>query len=220
VRFAPLWSRGPLAWRRLWAITTHERVRLRTIIDAAIADLYGLDEADLGWILRDCDHPVNQVCDNRVARGLDPKGFWRVDKEKAPELRHPVLTLIAFHELKKLGLERFLSLNEGDGWQIPEAVRLTDYDLGHDARAKERQPVAAALGERFLPWQLDEDVEASWEECRRHAELITRIVSPAPTEAAGSVEWPTVLGAGTQLSLMKETLAVNPVVKKTKRKKG
>ncbi len=171
-----MWSRGALSWRRLWAITPHERVRLRAILDAAVAELYGLDKDDFRWILRDCDHPPEKVCNGAFARTLDPKGFWRVDKERAPELRHPVLSLIAFHELKKLGLERFLALHDGDGWQLPETLRLADYDLGHDARAKEHQPVASALGERFLPWQLGEDVEASWEECRRHAELIERIM--------------------------------------------
>jgi hypothetical protein len=156
------------SWRRLWAITPHERLRLRAIVDAAVAHLYGLDEDDFAWILRDCDHPVDQVCNNAFARTLDPKGFWRVDKERAPELRHPVLALVAFRALKALGLEAFLALEDGDGWQLPETLRLADYGLGHDAHAQEPQPVAAALGERFLDWQLGEDVEASWEECRQH----------------------------------------------------
>jgi hypothetical protein len=156
---------------------------LRSVLDAAMAALLGLEEQDFLWVLRDCDHPIDRVCDKRFARSLDPKGFWRVDKEKAPELRHPVLSLVAFRELKTLGLEPFLALNDGDGWHLPDTLRLADYGLGHDARANEHQPVAAALGERFLPWQLGEDVAASWEECRRHAELIQRIV-PASREAA------------------------------------
>ena len=32
---------------------------------------------------------------------LDPKGFWRVDKDKDPELRHTILTLIAFHDVQQ-----------------------------------------------------------------------------------------------------------------------
>jgi hypothetical protein len=165
-------------WRCLWAITHHERLRLRCILDAAVAELYRLDVEDFAWILRDCDHPMAQVCNKPFSRTLDPKGFWRVDKEKDPELRHTVLSLVAFHELKRVGLEAFLAQNEGEGWMLPERLRLADYGLGHDARAREPQPVASRLGERFLPWQLEQSVEESWEECRRHAELIARIVPP------------------------------------------
>jgi hypothetical protein len=220
LRFAPEFiSNDKFSWRRLWAITAHERVRLRAIIDAAISELYGFDEDDFRWILRDCDYPEDQVCDSRVARSLNPKGFWRVDKEKAPELRHPILSLIAFSELKKVGLDQFLALNDGDGWQLPETLRLADYGLGHDVRAKEHQPVAAALGERFLPWQLGEDVEASWEECRRHTELIGRIMSCAATSNSGTAET-TAPGAGTQLSLMGGAQPMNLIMKTKKGKKG
>lgn len=166
------------SWRRLWAITGHERLRLRAILDAVVAELYGLDIDDFAWILRDCDHPIERVCNKPFSRTLDPKGFWRTDKDKPPELRHPVLALVAFHELKKLGLDAFLALNDGDGWALPETLRLADYGLGHDERANESQPVAAALGPRFLDWQLSQDVAESWEECRRHAELIEKIVPP------------------------------------------
>jgi hypothetical protein len=103
------------SWRRLWAITQHERIRIRAILDAAVAELYGLDEEDVRWILRGCDHPVENVCNKPFARSLDPKGFWRADKGRVPELRHPVLSLVAFNELKKVGLENFLALNNGDG---------------------------------------------------------------------------------------------------------
>jgi hypothetical protein len=202
-------------------VTLHERVRLRAIIDATIAVLYGLDEGDFRWILRDCDHPMASVCDARFARTLDPKGFWRVDKEKAPELRHPVLSRIAFHELKKLGLKKFLALNDGDGWQLPETLRLADYGLGHDDRAKEHQPVAAALGERFLPWQLGEDVEASWEECRRHAELIEKILARGREVSTGDAgTMPAVVGGGTQLALLTEPQEMRLVPKRTKGRKG
>ncbi|WP_437578088.1 hypothetical protein [Sorangium sp. So ce887] len=185
VAMAPLWMNNLATttrpWRRLWAVTPHERLRLRAILDAAVAELYGLDHDDFAWILRDCDHPVANVCNKPFSRTLDPKGFWRVDKEQDPELRHPVLSLVAFHELKRMGLDAFLALNDGDGWMLPETLRLADYGLGHDARAKEPQPVAARLGDRFLPWQLEQGVEESWEECRRHAELIEKILGPTVT---------------------------------------
>ena len=55
---------------------------------------------------------------------------------------------------------------------LPETLRLSDLGLGHDERAKEFQPVWERLGERFLPWQLEQSVEESWTECERHARNI------------------------------------------------
>ncbi|WP_448604376.1 Eco57I restriction-modification methylase domain-containing protein [Thermoleptolyngbya sp.] len=170
-------------WRSLWAITPYERLRLRCILDAVVAELYGLDLQDFAWILRDCDHPARQVCDSAFARTLEPKGFWRVDKEKDPELRHTVLSLVAFHQLQQIGLDAFLNLNDGEGWMLPDTLRLADYGLGHDDRAKEPQPVAARLGDRFLPWQLAGTPAESWEECERHAETLRRLLGdPRPAK--------------------------------------
>jgi hypothetical protein len=177
--FASTWlpfATGRRSWRQLWAITQHERARIRAILEACAAYHYGLNEPEFRWIVRECDHPVALVCNGPFSRTLSSKGFWRVDKEKQPELRLPVLAFIAFAKLKAIGLDRFLQLNEGDGWYLPEAIRLADYELGHDERARRSQPVASALGERFLPWQLEDDIEASWDECRRHAELREKIV--------------------------------------------
>lgn len=131
--FAPEWLRlravqpptRTVPWRRLWAITPHERLRLRCLLDAIVAELYGLDWDDLAWILRDCDHPAERMRDNTFTRTLDPKGFCRVDKDKDPELRHTVLTLSAFRDLKETvaqvgnlryeGIEAFCAQNDGDG---------------------------------------------------------------------------------------------------------
>jgi hypothetical protein len=80
-------------------------------------------------------------------------------------------------------VEEFLGMNEGEGWMLPETLRLADYGLGHDERAKEAQPVATRLGPRFHDWQLQQSVEESWEECERHAEILDRILIPAPVVA-------------------------------------
>jgi hypothetical protein len=72
-------------------------------------------------------------------------------------------------------MDRFLSLNEGAGWMLPDVIRLTDYGLGHDDRAKASQPVSDALGPRFLHWQMEQTVEESWEECRRQAAILEGI---------------------------------------------
>jgi len=167
------------AWARMWALSDHERLRLRCVLEALIAQFYGLHWEDLAWILRDCDHPAGKISEKAFARTLDPKGFWRVDKDKDPELRHTVLTLIAFNDLKTMikangndrdkGIEAFCNQNDGEGWMLPETLCLADYGLGHDDRAKSSQPVRSRMGERFLPWQLEQTVEESWAECERHA---------------------------------------------------
>jgi hypothetical protein len=184
-------------WKQLWAITPYERMRLRCIVDAIVGELYGLNREDFGWILQDCDHPVEKVCDNSFARSLEPKGFWRVDKEKDPELRHTVLSQIAFADLKEQGLETFLNLNDGEGWMIPDTITLAEYGLGHDDRAQTPQPVASRLGDRYLPWQLTGTPEQSWEECSRHAENLRNLlktgVEPEPEPQTPKIPTPNLL---------------------------
>ncbi|GCE31011.1 hypothetical protein KDA_64950 [Dictyobacter alpinus] len=107
--YAPQWLElraqyphlGQQHWRQLWALTPHERLRLRCLLDTLIADLYGLDYHELAWILR----PDPQHL----------KGFWRVDKEKPFALRHTTLILAAFAYLKEVGREHF----ERNEWQFP-----------------------------------------------------------------------------------------------------
>lgn len=188
--FSPFWLVNSVSdqflqrrpWKQWWAVSRFERLRLRCLLDAIAAELFGLDCDDLAWVLRDCDYPVERMGDKSFTRTLDPKGFWRVDKELDPELRHTVLSLVAFHDLKQTiaaqggnreaGIEAFCNQNDGDGWMLPETVRLDDFGLGHDARAKEPQPVRSRLGDRFLSWQLEQSVEESWAECERHARNI------------------------------------------------
>ena len=158
------------AWRNLWSLSGHARIRARIMSDAVLACLLGLNSIDLSVILRSCDRPDPSG---------DPKGFWRVDKDKEPELRHTVLTLIAFHDLeskiedsggdREKGIDAFLTQNHGEGWMLPETLRLTDYGLGHDERARHPQPVASRLGPRFYDWQLVQSAEESWRECHLHA---------------------------------------------------
>jgi len=194
-------------WYQLWALAPYERLRLRCILDAVVAELYGLDVDDFAWILKECDYPKEQVNDKTFCRTLDPKGFWRVDKDKDPELRHTVLSLVAFHHLKEIGLSAFLNLNDGEGWMLPDTLRLADYGLGHDDRAKEPQPVTSRFTlsewdnhpavpnapinyrQRFYPWQLAKTPEQSWAECEKHAENLRRLLgneqrgasTPAPS---------------------------------------
>lgn len=207
--FAPEWFalrpslRGPAnAQARSWAVSDRERLRVRCVLDATVTVAYGLDYDDLLWVLRDCDHPAAGISAKAFRRKLDPKGFWRIDKDKDPELRHTVLTLVAFHDLQKLidehggnrdaGIAAFLAQNNGEGWMLPETLRLADYGLGHDDRAQHPQPVASRLGPRFLDWQLAQTSEESWAECERHAKAILGEEAfrklKEPNEKASTVE--------------------------------
>jgi hypothetical protein len=57
--------------------------------------------AELQWILKESDYAAEPLQDKNFCRTLDPKGFWRVDRDKDPELRHTVLSLVAFKALKQ-----------------------------------------------------------------------------------------------------------------------
>ena len=160
------------------ALLLSERVRLLAMLDSIACVVYGLQEADLHHILRDTDWST-EIVSGRPSESLDPKGLWRIDRDKDPELRHTVLTLVAFHDLqarieaaggdRERGLEAFLNQNDGEGWMLPETLRLADYGLGHDDRAQHPQPVAARLGPRFYDWQLAQSPEERWRETRLHA---------------------------------------------------
>jgi hypothetical protein len=182
-RFAALWIRDDTAsWRSLWALSSHERLRSRVMSEALVAHQYGLGIAEFATLIEGCDLSSDRLKSREVKFRLDPKGFWRYEKHVNPEQRLAVLSLIAFHSLQQLGADAFLNLHGGQGWQLPETLRLADYGLGHDDRAREHQPVAAALGPRFYPWQLEQSVEESWEECERHAEILGKLLPRARDE--------------------------------------
>ncbi len=130
------------------------------------------------WVVKDCDYPPAVVTEEAYA-GFDPKGFWRVDKDKTPEQRFTVLSLMAFLDLQSkiqecnsdrdAGIIAFCQQNNGEGWMLPETLRIADYGLGHDERAQQHQPVRSHFGPRFYEWQLAQSPEESWRECHLHA---------------------------------------------------
>ena len=138
-----------------WALGAAERLRLRVILDAMVAVLYGLTRADYRWILRDTDLPVEWLHSRSRTRTLDPKGFWRIDRDRPPELRHTVLAQVAFADLRACidaadgdlarGLQAFSGAHGGPGWCLPDGLRLADYGLGRDARSQVVQAVASAV---------------------------------------------------------------------------
>jgi hypothetical protein len=142
-----------------------------------------LDYDDFVWILKDCAHPSDKLRD--ISSTLDPKGFWRVDKEKPPELRHTVLSLAAFRDLKHTitenrgdrdkGIQALCEHNDGDGWMLPERISFVQRDNGiieFDTPDSQSYEVRSKMGERFLPWQLKGTPEESWKECEMHARNI------------------------------------------------
>ena len=158
------------AWRSGWALSPSEAMRIQLATEALSVCLFGLNSNDIRHIVSECDYPS--------AMGSS-KGFWRVDKDKVPELRHTILSIIAFHDLefeirecgadREKGIKAFLNQNNREGWMLPETIRLADYGIGHDERAKQFQPVSSRLGPRFYDWQLAQSAEESWRECNLHA---------------------------------------------------
>lgn len=164
-------------WRSLWAISPFERLRCRATLEAVIGHTYGLSRDEFRSVFSDCDHPLHYLARSACTRAFDPKGFWRVQRGFPPELRFPVMAQVVFDEIGKVGFETYLDpALSCRSWQPPNTIRLADYELGRDDRAKEHQPVAAALGPQFYPWQLEQSVEESWEECGRHAEILSKLV--------------------------------------------
>jgi len=166
-------------WKCLWAINDAERCRIQATCDAIVARWSGLTHEDVGWVLRNCDLPSAYIEKLHNYQTLSPKGFWRVDKEKDPELRHTILTLVAFHNLDQKicefggniekGIKAFLDQNNGEGWMLPEKLRPADYGLGHDESAKSSHLVAGRFGSRFYDWQVTQSSFESWRECHVHA---------------------------------------------------
>jgi hypothetical protein len=71
------------------------RRTLAVQLDLLVARAFGLGHDDLAWLLRDCGHPSERLRDHAFTRRLDPKGFWRVDRDLAPRQRHPQQLLAA-----------------------------------------------------------------------------------------------------------------------------
>ncbi|MFZ4629148.1 MAG: Eco57I restriction-modification methylase domain-containing protein, partial [Blastocatellia bacterium] len=88
--FAPQWldyfftEDASGSWRQNWSLTDACRLLNRSLLDVYSARERDLTGPDINFLLRDCDWARGRPEYN------DPKGFWRVDKDKDPELRHTV----------------------------------------------------------------------------------------------------------------------------------
>lgn len=87
---------------------TGERGVLRAYVDALVGELLGLSVEDFEMVVADCGHEREALADPGFRAGLDPRGFWRVDRDLRPEERLPMRSLAAFRELKRVGLDAFV----------------------------------------------------------------------------------------------------------------
>jgi len=175
ISFSHIWyfyySNKKKIWKKLWALTEHERIRIRCNIDSLVGKLYDLSFSEINWVLRNDSENI--------------KGFWRVDKDKPQELRHTTLTLAAFRDLEKMinkyggdieqGIQAFCNQNDGEGWTIPDKIRFIqkeDGTLDFDTPDSAEYEVRSKLGPRFYDWQLEGTPEESWKECEMHARNI------------------------------------------------
>jgi hypothetical protein len=97
VSTAPSVLSGSCEWERLWLRDHLERRRLRALLDASLAHLYGLTLEDLQWILRGCTEL------SKADRS--PKGFWRGEKDFPLHHRQSTLTLNAYESICQSGIE-------------------------------------------------------------------------------------------------------------------
>ena len=106
-------------WKHWWAVTEADRLRLRVVIDALCADLYGLDPDDFDWIVRD--------------DLTDPKGFYRVDRQLPFRERLTGLAAAAFRALKegKWSAETAASLSNDEFFEIIGIPELTNPRAAH-----------------------------------------------------------------------------------------
>jgi hypothetical protein len=90
-------------WKKWWAVTISDRLRLRMEIDALCADEYGLTPDDFDWMLHE--------------DSTDPKGFHRVDKQ-----------LPFLERLTGLAAAAFRALKDGK-WSTESAAKLSNDDF-------------------------------------------------------------------------------------------
>ena len=179
---------GMRPWKLQWAVDPADRLELRAISEAIVAHLYGLDEQQFRWILRNCDHPKNRLAEIAFRAQLPAKGFWRTGVGSAehpwrqawacdPEFRLTNLAIVTFVELNRLkgklggdfaaAVAAFAPLGGPGGWHLPDRLRLLDYGLGQDRRAEVAQELRPLLRRDDL--RGESDAQTSWKECRRVA---------------------------------------------------
>ena len=117
-----------------------------------------------------CRTATSRLPSESSANGIR-RGFWRVDANLEPELRLPVLAMVALNDLQSspVDTDEWWSLVDKDRWMLPETIRLAEYGLGNNERARQPQAVASRFGPQGYNWQLAQSAEEWWRECEIHA---------------------------------------------------
>lgn len=117
-RFAAAWLglQAELDAPARWRTDPASRAGARVALDALVAWAFDLDPDDLAWILRECDHPAAALRDRDHTRALDPKGFWRVDRDLEPAARQSVRSLAALEQLGEMGHVSDISAEAVAAW--------------------------------------------------------------------------------------------------------
>lgn len=196
---------GERPWKAHWATYPIDRLELRAISDAIVAHLYGLNESQFRWILRNCDYSKDQLALLNFRAKLPSKGFWRTGIGSAehawrqawncdPELRLPNLAIVAYVELDRLkrngggnlsaAIKSFSPINGSGGWRLPEGLRLLDYGLGQDLRAKKIQALRSLFGSGEGHNNLS---KSSWDDCRQLADDMRKLWAENTLRKTGSL---------------------------------
>jgi hypothetical protein len=159
-RFAPEWLKlrhlypnvAATEWKRLWAVTEADRLRLRVEIDALCAELYGLTPDDFDWIVR--DDPK------------DSKGFYRVDRQLPFRERLTGLAAAAFRALKdgKWSAESTARLSNDEFFEI---IGIPEITTGPEPLIRKRNGCHVWKPEEF--GQDDLRYGWTWDDCWKDA---------------------------------------------------
>ena len=161
------------SWRGRWRVTDAARAQARAEFDAALFGLYGMSEVDASHVLEGCGHRAG-------TEGTRPsKGFWRIDKDRDPELRHTVLTLVAFQTSKS----RYVPVVATARRASRHSSARTTAKVGCSPRRcvssimalvtttgrSRPSPSLAAWVRASTTGKLAQSTEESWRECHLHA---------------------------------------------------
>jgi hypothetical protein len=173
--------------QQYWAIDFADRLELRAISEAIVALIYGLNEDQFRWILRDCDISKEKLSELSFRKKLPVKGFWRTGIGAGehpwrrawncdPRWRLTNLSLVAFSELERLkrslgddtlsAIAAFAPINGIGGWRIPVDLRQSVYGPEHKSQIGD----GAESWQRFsIEESTEQTAQLSWDNCRQIA---------------------------------------------------
>src|SRR5262249_7108820 len=121
---------------------------------------------DFDWVVKECQLPVDALREREVRSGLDPKGFWRIDKELDPGERLTNLAASAFRALKA-GKWTATTAAAMSNDEVFALLGIPDMTAGPEPLIRRREGSHHWKPEEFGP----EDTRHgwTWEDCLRDA---------------------------------------------------